>query len=276
MQKIELYKRRTWSQSLMTGIDFYQQHLKIIYGNVFKIALPTALLCAIILSNTPAVNSSSTELPPTTPALLIYSIVMLIATSFTFAIISYLIQLYEEGQIKSPRKFQLMEDLFSYTGKIFAVQLIISLLFFLGIYALVKLIAIENLYAVFLLIAILIFLTPLFLLASYPVFFEESSAIESLSKGIKMGFKSWGATFMIGLIVSIIATMIYFFFVLIGLFFSLLGSGLSQPINASFGVLSLFLSLPIPVICLAFHYFSIREANEGVSLKAKIDHFEDL
>ena len=42
MQKIELYQRRTWSQSLMANIDFYQQRIRIIYGNVFIIGLPTA------------------------------------------------------------------------------------------------------------------------------------------------------------------------------------------------------------------------------------------
>ena len=278
MQKIELYKRRTWSQSLMTGIDFYQQHIRIIYGNVFKIGLPTALLCLLIVSigrNGSLGNSFTGLFSPTLPQL-VYSLVMLAATSLVFAILSYLIQLYENGQITSPRKFQLMENLLPYTGKIFAIHLVASLFSFVGVYALIKLIAIENLYAVFFLIGIIIFLIPLFLLTSYPVCFEESSVFDSLSKGIKMGFKTWGATFMTGLIVFIIAMMLYFFFALISMFFSLFGGGVTSPFYLFFLVLGIFLILPLPVICFAFHYFSIREANEGVSLKAKIDDFENL
>jgi len=270
MQKIELYKRRTWSQSLLTGIDFYQQHIKIIYGNVFKIGLPAALLGIIILS-----IGRSKEVSSTTHQL-IFAVVMQAIYALIFVIISYLIQFYEEGQIKSPRKFQLMENFLPYSGKIVAIQLVVYLPFYLGSYALGKMIVIENLYAVFLLIGMLIFLSPLSLLVPYPVFFEESNVFDSLSKGIRMGFKTWGTTFMIGFVVFVIMMMMYFFFALISIFFSLFGGGVTSPLYIFFLILGIFLILPIPVICFAFHYFSIREANEGVSLKAKIDDFENL
>lgn len=279
--KIELYKRRTWSQSLMAGIDFYQQHIKIIYGNVFKIGLPTAILSALIFSNGygDSHETSFSALAFSSASVtrqIIYSIVLLIAQSLTFTVIAYLLQLYDEGQIKSPRKFQLMENLMSRSGKTLAIYFFVSLLYLLAGYALIKLIEIENLYAVFLLIGIIIFLTPLLTLVTYPACFEECSAFESLSKGIRMGFRSWGSTFMIAFIVSMILLVMFYAFFFIGFIISLLGVGLMAQFTIFFLVMDIFLIFPIFVICFAFHYFSIQETNEGISLKAKIDDFENL
>ena len=267
----------------MTAIDFYQQHIKIIYGNILRLGAPFAAIIVVVMSlisDSREDFTSSYFLEPTTSTMLVAWVLILSLISVTFVILVYLLRLYDEGLINESGKLQLMEKLFPYSVKIFAVHVLVSVLSYAGTLSIVKLIEWENLFSVFLMIAVALFLIPLFTMVAYPVFFEEKGVADSISKGIRIGFQSWGPTFMTGLVLSIVYIIIFYIFVFIGILFagifSLFGLGWMASLSQFFFIIASLFAMPVPVLCFAFHYFSFREKTEGVSLKAQIDNFENL
>ena len=111
---IQFYKSRNWSQSLMTAIDFYQQHIKIIYGNILRLGAPFAAIIVVVMSlisDSREDFTSSYFLEPTTSTMLVAWVLILSLISVTFVILVYLLRLYDEGLINESGKLQLMEKM---------------------------------------------------------------------------------------------------------------------------------------------------------------------
>jgi hypothetical protein len=125
--------------------------------------------------------------------------------------------------------------------------------------------------------AIVAVLPPLYLVR-FPAFFQEASTMDSIRKGFRLGFKSWGTTFLTILIVGLVSGVISAILGLPYIIWLIIG-GQSEIVSY---VLSCLLSLgtafvaPLTFVFLAFQYFSVAEQTEGISLQSKIEEFDNL
>jgi hypothetical protein len=129
-------------------------------------------------------------------------------------------------------------------------------------------------------------LTPLYL-------FEDLSFTAALRKAMKYGFFAWGETFLVILVFGLLAGMIsgvsampWYLVTVIGYFFSLADP--ETAINSSAGyrfltyllgiiqIYGAYVSNILSLTGLAFHYFHLREKNEGIAMKADIVNFDRL
>jgi len=117
---------------------------------------------------------------------------------------------------------------------------------------------------------------PLYLVR-FPALFQEESTMGSIKKGFRLGFKSWGTTFVTILVVGIVSGIISGVLGLPLILYAYFGT--SEIISY---VLSCLMSLgtaivtPLAFVFFAFQYFSVAEQSEGISLQSKIEEFDNL
>ena len=287
-QKTEFYKIRTFSQRLSAASDFIQSNMKVIFKNILILSIPFGILMGFLTVNfTGTIFSSSSASFPEDSYLLImggYSLVSLMSFSVMYGFCGSLINKYQQGELDKNTRISELNNIFSYSVKTFLLNILI---FFVLIGLLLIPIYTENLLMVFISMLLIVFIIPLIILVYYPVYFEDLSIGNCISKGIHFGWKGWGTNFLLVLLVGIIALIIQYIFLIPFYFATIMGFAIGSGGFSVFGTvinfigsfilfLGSFFVSPIIFVMFAFQYSSLREEEEGISLQAKIDNFESL
>ncbi|MDR0231830.1 MAG: hypothetical protein LBI82_06895 [Dysgonamonadaceae bacterium] len=292
-ERIEFYQNRSFGERLSAAAEFLRQNWKVFYKNILIPAIPFLLLMAylapqvmaeytnmiqsLMTGDISAIGGSRGMMP-------LFLLVSSLFSLYLYAMSAAIMKLYEEGNLTEKTSWgDLSSKMFSNAGKIFLVGLATGLIFFAGILVFALLMGmlggiLAGIFSFLLIIGLIAAVFPMVLII-YPALFRGASTWESIKEGFSVGFKNWGTTFGIVFIVGIMAAIIsYAFGVPYGIYMAF-NPGEANVMTYVLSVLSssaTALVTPFMVVFIAFHYFSITEKEEGVSLQNKIDEFDNL
>jgi hypothetical protein len=301
--KIEFYKNRTLGERFAATGDFIRQNWRVLLKNIAYIGVPLALIQGFFMQNY-AQGVFSLANVVTNPYS-IYSNINWISYLFTilfsillnlflFSMTGAILNKYLKGSLTENTGWaDLKDNVFSLAGQLFIQGLILCagiavIAFFAAIIiGLVSLVAIAGgavggvltaIVALLILGLLFAVLAPLCLIV-YPLFFENASAWEAITKGFRLGFRYWGSTFvtvflggLLSATVSYILAMPYIVYIL----FNMGQSGWVGYILAMISSLVGIIIYPVLIVFLSFQYTSIIEREEGISLQSKVEEFDKL
>ena len=298
MDKIEFYKNRSLGERFSASAGFVRQNWKVMYKIILIPAIPLALLLGyfqqVFLSGYTATvmevaNSGNFEdFYDIFGSMGIYLLGYLLLTVILYAISGAIMSRYEADLLtKETTLKDLSKKIVSNTGKLALIILTMLLLgivaviiFALFVVLLTKISMVLLALVYFLFVVALIAMIPPLYLIFFPALFQGTSIFKSIRKGLGLGFKNWGTTFVIVLIMGI-ATLAISSLLQIPYSIWLL-SNVGQSITivsyilGSLSALSSAIVTPLLFVFLAFQYFAITEKAEGISLQAKIEEFDTL
>ncbi|GHT07553.1 hypothetical protein FACS189426_01150 [Bacteroidia bacterium] len=283
--KIEFYKNRNLGERFSAAIDFLKQNWKVLYKNVFIIAIPLSLISGYSMQYYTSFSGSI-------DAFDFSKVAVNIITSFIYGIFlcattGTVLLKYEEGTLTKKSGWNdLKATLIPLSGKACLINLVVG-----GIF-----IAITVLYgwlafalasddfplmalALFIYIAVVVALLPSFSLVYFPAFFTGKSAFESIKIATNLGFKNWGTTFVVILLVSVFIFGVSLIFSIPNTILTFAFAGehnFLTFISASVASFSTAIITPFVIVLFAFQYFAITEKEEGISLQTQVDDFENL
>jgi hypothetical protein len=211
-------------------------------------------------------------------------LISFILTIVLFATIGATMSRYDEGLLTTNVTLKdLMHKILSNSKKVVLVMLAV---FLLSIALSITAIILFAIFPVFLkvIFGILLFfgimaVIPTLFLILYPALFQDVPTWKSIIKGVTLGFKNWGSTFVIIMIIGIATTVISMIFQMpysIWLALNPLKSGIVSYLLITLSTLGSVIIMPVSFIFLAFQYFAITEKEEGISLQSKINEFDNL
>jgi len=300
MDKIEFYKNRNLGERFSASAEFIRQNWKVMYKIILMVAIPLALLqgyyqqhfmsaylggISRILSGGDA--SMMSELY-TSSGLWIFLLISLLSALVLSAMSGAILSRYEEGLLnKTTTLSDLGDKIVSNMGKLFMIGLAMILIGIVAIIALVLIIVAMAQISTFLSVLVALVavvavfaIVPALCLLRFPALFQGASTMESIKKGVRLGFKSWGTTMLMIIIIAVASYVILLIFKLPFTIWNLFNIG-SEP-----GILSYTLSgiswlgeafvTPLTFVFFAFQYFAVVEKTEGISLQSKVEEFDNL
>ena len=306
MNNIEFYKNRSLGERISAAAEFIIQNWKVMCKIILIPAIPLALLQGYFQQNFLGeyvnfvvqafqgvqVNPNIQNSYGMYANMGIFYLVYLLYTTILYAISGALMSRYGAGLLSKETTLRdVRRKTVSNIGKLLLIGLLMGLMFvilYIIFVVLIVLLATLSPFLAFpamflLVIACGVIMPPMFL-TYFPAFFQGTSVVKSIKKGLFLGFKNWGSTFVIMLIVgfalgtiSSILQIPYLAWLAIDYFFHI-----NDPANMVSYALSMLASLgaafvtPASFIFFAFHYFSIAEKEEGISLQSKVEAFDNL
>ena len=285
MEKIEFYKNRSLSERFSAAAEFIRQNWKMMYKIVLIPAIPLVLLQGYftqnylsLMKNVGRLESTHGLLGGVGMYLLVFMALMIILYAVSGAIMSR----YEAGLLtKETRWKDLSSKIRANLGKVFLISfitlmIVIFVSFIIG--GLVVVSASTALITMLLFIVVLFAIIPALALIYYPALFQGASVWKSVKKGFRFGFKSWGTTFLTILIIGVATVVISYLFQLPYIIWTIFAShsGIVSYLLATLSTCGFVFVTPLTFVFLAFQYFSVVEKEEGISLQAKIEEFDNL
>jgi hypothetical protein len=299
-KKIEFYKKRSVGEVLSAVAEFLLQNWKVMYKNILIVGGPLACLLGIFQHNyTTAVTAAviSSDFSPTFLFnALIFLTISVLLNIFLYSITATFLSRYGDGKLTKDTKWNdLKESVYLYAGKTFLLFLCLLCVIFIVALAFSFLIGIivagtggfsQVVVGIIVLIVLglLIPFLPGLSLVFFPAYFHNEATVSSFTKGISLGFRHWGSTFLVLLISVIITAVITYLFSGAYQLWTLFGAMLQLGpvgviISYLFSILSAFANVfaaPVMITFLAFQYFNIIEEEEGISVQSGIDEFDNL
>jgi hypothetical protein len=299
-EKIEFYKNRTIGERFSVSGDFARQNWKILFKNIMYIGIPLALVQGYFTHN--YIQSFFAGIDIYNPANLYtninwinyvgYIFFSILFSLFLLSTTGAIINQYLKNSLSEKTGWpELKKKIFSLSGTIFKQWIIIIFGiiiffsvtgFFLYLLSFTKsmiLTGIGGLFIVLVGLGLFIFIIPPIALITYPVFFENASAWCGIKRGLKLGLKYWGSTFLtvflgglLTMVITYILAMPYFMYIVFNM-------GTGGFLGYVLAMLTSFVGLivmPLFILFMSFQYTSIVEKEEGVSLQDKIEIFDDL
>ena len=304
MEKIEFYKNRSLGERFSAAAEFIRQNWKVLCKIILIPAIPLALLQGYFQQNfigeyislvRSTVQGESIFDPQNLygfyTSVGMYFLVYLVYTTILYAVSGALMSRYEAGLLSRDTTLKdISRKTISNIGKLLLIGFLMGLmLLVLYIVLIVLVVMFANVPALIFIAVILFFIAcaaimPPMLLTYFPAFFRGASAAKSIKEAFILGFKNWGSTvvvmlivsFAIGMVSSILQIPYIIWLVLDNVFLY------NDPANIVSYVLSIVSSLayafvtPLTLVFFAFHYFSIAEKEEGISIQSKIEEFDNL
>lgn len=297
MNKIEFYKNRDLGERFSASAEFIRQNWKVMYKIILIPAIPLALLQGYFqqgfvsnyLANLSKVFSggSITEMNNLygNGGVWMYFLMTLLFSLVLSAMSGAIMSRYEDGLLSNETKLKdLSNKIFSNMGKLILIGLSLILIAIVVVIILVLMIFImammSKILAFLIAFAVIIAVFPPLYLIRFPALFQGESTFKSIRKGFVLGFKNWGTTFLMILILGIVSYVISLIFAIPSAIWTITHIGDSAGVVAN--ILSSFSSLgsafvtPFVFVFMAFQYFSVAEKAEGISLQAKIEEFDNL
>jgi len=215
--------------------------------------------------------------------LLVAALFAITLSAMTGAIMSR----YGEGLLSKETTLKDLSDkILSNMGKLVLIGLVMGLIVMFATILIVMLIillgAVSNVLMVLgftlLFVAVFAIIPPLYLIR-FPALFQGESTMGSIKKGWRLGFKSWGTTFLTIIIVGIVSAVIS---AILAIPYSIwIATHLGQSGVVSYtlsGISSLGTAFVAPLVFVffAFQYFAVVENVEGTSLQEKVEEFDNL
>ncbi len=306
----KLFRTRTFGEVLSDSISFIQKYAKVIFKSIALIIIPICMIQGYFANSyfgtvlSTSITGGNYE-DPTAMAyslgfnLLAIYVLSIVTSSVIYGLCATIMTWHHEGKLtKQTTLKEMKSDIIHYAIKTFQSFLSIGICIIIGVMILAIAGgilgaiggAVLGIIVVFLLVfAILIFMLPLFL-APYPVYFKNYGIINALIEGYRYGFQHWGRTFGVSFLMGLLMSIGQGIFIVplyIVLFIKLMLTTTSTADSFFIGDIAGYISgilfafgtyifLPLIVIPMGFHYTSIVEEKEGVSLQEQIKNFEEL
>lgn len=304
--KITFYAKRTFGEKMTATFDFIKENWKPMLKYITYLMLPIALLMGLTMNKMlnwlHMVDLASTEvtnmdefLPssfflgviPTT-------ILSLIAAIFLAGLIFSFVQLYNtrEDRLNNITFAEIKPLLFKNSGRAALGMLFLFAVIFL-VAIIIGLLAGLVPFLAFILVPLLFVIVIPFSLFLPVYLFEEISAVAALKKSFRLGFATWGGTFLILLVMGIIANILQGVFSLPwGIMFAVKSILVASDVNAVsdtsvvytfllyiVGVLAVFgnfLSMVFTQLGMCYQYAHASEVIDSITIESDIDKFEQL
>jgi MFS family permease len=295
MDKIEFYKNRSLGERFSAATEFIRQNWKVLYRNILIVGIPIGLVQGYFMQN---YFSQSLRYSPTdaNPFVFfanagLFMLMYMLSFLTMYAIAGAIMSRYESGLLsKETRLKDLGRKIFSNIKKIFLVSLAVGLILVVAYVILLLFIVVSAMVSTILtvIVGILFFVAfmaiiPPMVIIYFPAVFQGTSIGESVRKGFRLGFKNWGSTFGIIMIVGLATGAVsaflsipYMLWMFIGIANGQFDSGIVSYCLSMLSSLAYVFVTPLTFVFLAFHYFSIVEKEEGISLQSKVEDFENL
>ena len=296
-ERIEFYKNRSIGERLSVAIDFLKQNWKVLYKNILIGGFPLAIIMGYAMSQ----QIEMQTINDLSKMLIFYPVLLLaglVNVVYMYSMTGAILHQYERNQLTESTGWNdLKNTFFQFAGKTFLITLIIYIALILIVAIFFMIFGVSMYKSVFsdassgflmgfffiiLLLGVTIALAPSFIMLYFPAYFSGKRIWESIKVSFSLGFKHWGSLFVAILLAIILIIIVYMVFSLpfqiASMFFMLKGSGANifLYIFATLSAIGTLLSYPVMIVLFAFQYFSIVEQEEGVSLKSKMDEFENL
>jgi len=295
MNKIEFYKNRSLGERFSIAAQFIRQNWKALIKIILIPATPLVLVMgyfeqqfslsiSTITSNAGNYQDLSEFFSDIGISFFIYLLIVSLFMIVIYALAATVMNRYEEDNINPEENLtDFLPKVLSNMKKVFLVNFTVALLFIVisAIFVFFIVITPVILKVLFVMIYFMgIFaIFPSMSLVFYPAIFQGTTVWRSIIKGVIIGFKNWGTTFVILLIAGIVTGIISTFLQMPSFIFNTFNPGQTGIVPYILALLSSFayvIVTPLTFIFLAFHYFSIIEKEEGISLKSKIEQFDNL
>ena len=297
MDKIEFYKNRSLGERFSASAEFIRQNWTVMYKIILIVAIPLALLqgyyqqnyMSAYLGNISRILSGGDAATMnhlfSNSGIWIYLLVSILFMITLSAMSGAILSRYEEGLLgKETTLNDLGNQILTNMGKLFAVVCAVILMGIVAVIILAMILVLFSKISTFLtfliaFIAIIAIIPPLYLVR-FAALFQKASTMESVKKGLQLGFKNWGSTFVMMLIIGIASYVISLIFGLPYAIWNIFNIGSSPGIVSYIlsGISSLGTAFvtPLTFVFFAFQYFSIVEKTEGISFQSKIEEFDHL
>ena len=299
-EKINFFKERTIGERFSAAAKFTRQNWKIVSKNLVYVVIPLTLLMSFGLDKYMRSSISISSETDIFGTLISYGIMMLSNMAlyiFISAMVGAIMQKYQAGELTKDtgwtelkgKVFSISKNLFLLFLIVFFVPVIIIMVFaffisLAGIGAGSIAVVMGFLAVMLLLSLVMVALTPSLLLMTMPAIVENKSAWVSIKKGFRLGFKYWGSTFVTALLGGLLYSMFYTIFLMPYSIYLVISMAIdsSGPNPILLFVLTIIPSLvmaftaPIFLIFVIYHYCSIIEKEEGVTLTTNIDSFDTM
>jgi hypothetical protein len=291
-ERIEFYKNRSIGDRFSVAVDFLKQNWKVLFKNILIGGLPLSFILGFLLASQLGAISDSGIAGLVFHTILFY-LFTLLSVIYMYAMTGSVLLHYERNLLTQTTGWSdLKNTFFQLSGKTILITIIIYtplLLILGGVIALTALLASAGagstgtifLLILFILLIIggMIALSPSFIMLYFPAYFSGKGILQSIKISFFLGFKNWGSLFVAILLAGIILAVISIVFGMPFQIISIFSIGKISIISYIFATLSAIGSIityPIMVVIFAFQYFSIVEKEEGISLQAQIEDFENL
>lgn len=293
VNKIEFYKVRTLGERFSATGDFIRENWKLLLKNIGLIGAPLAIIVSYLsqgYAESLSRNLLSNDFSSISPIYMIVFILLnIVFQLFIYSMTGAILYQASTGELSENTGWKdLKGDMFSIMGK-GLVQGFIILILWIGILLITFLLGYVfgishtifsgklTFFLFFLMIVFLVLLPP-FAMITYPIFFEEESASGALLRGLKLGFKNWGAVFLTILLGGLLLMAFSYLFNAPYLIYNLAfpQGGILGYILAAISSLGTVIISPVFLIFMGFQYTSIVEKEEGTSLQEEMDDFEQL
>lgn len=293
--RVEFYKVRSIGERFSAAGDFVRQNWKVLLRNIVYIGAPLAIIQGYLSHKYMDSVTGMFATPSFGLEFVIGSFLMIIVSVFLslflIAMSGTIMYQYTHRTLREDSGWSdLSGNMFSMMGKLFLQGVIIFFIIAIpgtiagvligGAVAAGE--AISGVFGGIVAIVLILALIPSFALMPYPIFFEQASAWEAITKGFKLGFRNWGAVFLTALVavvlgaaVSYILSLPYMIYLMYTMFATPDASFLGYVLAALASLVTIIIS-PIINIFIGFQYTSIIEKEEGVSQQEKIVDFDQL
>jgi len=299
MEMIEFYKNRSLGERFSAAAEFLRQNWKVLYKIILIPAIPlaivmgyfqqtfvsgyTAILQRVIADkDITAFNDMFSS-----AGTWIYYIVYLVFVVSLSAMAAAVMSRYQAGALSKDTSLKdLGSQILSNMGKLFLIGLCVIVIAVLALIIIGILIGVLAssipggvVLAVFIAFAAFFAIIPPLYLVRFPALFQNASVGTSIKKGFILGFKNWGSTFAMIIVLGVATVVISFVFGLPYTIWTLTHLGQSDAVSYILGGISSLSEAfvtPLVFVFLAFQYFSIAEKEEGISLQSKVEEFDNL
>ena len=278
-EKVDLYKIRTLEERFSATSNFVRENWNVLANNLLPIGLPLAVLVGLfmqyymqdvfaMMADPMAMAAGAVNINWWAYAGLMIS--SMLFSLFIYATTGAILCKYAEGSLTPDTKWADLEKyFFPIAGKVL-IQLCILILIIavlsVIIGALGAVLAFMNnpvVMASFIMLftfAFIIVFIPVLSLMQYPIYLEQASAWQGITKGFEWGFKYWGSTFLSCFLGSLILMVCVYIlsmpYAIYTVFNMGAGGWLGYVLLSLTFVATLFLQ-PLLIVFMGFQYTSI-------------------
>lgn len=307
--RIEFYRRRTFSEKLNATFDFIRENWRPLLKYTFYLIMPVCLVQTFAMNAfiggyldlVMSLGGSSYFGNSMYSFMTNYGILLfcaLIGSAILSGLVYAMMQTYatRENRLQNITLDDFKERLIKNTWKCLIISLFLIFIYiviavFAGLLAILV-----SIYSLLITIPILLIfmlcLIPLMMLIPVYIFEHDISFFDAIKKSWKLGTSTLGGMIGLMIVLNIIASVIqtvtmlpWYITIVIGSMMTLTSeSGISQSVIYKFAIYILgllqsygiYVSSIIGVIGLAFQYFHAREKVEGVTIESNISNFNQL
>lgn len=304
--KIGFYKQRPFGDKLNASFDFVKENWKPLLKYMTYLILPFCLIQALSINSImrmyidiiSAGNIQSLDSTITGASYWFISIVstlcQILSSLLFFSLIFALVKIYNEREARlNDLTFSILRPvLFRNIGRIFLLGII---MFVVLAFTLIVVSILYAIYPLTLLLTIPLFLAFIIAISlCVPVYlFEDIGILQSIAKGIRLGFATWGGVFAVMFIMGLIGSILTGIMIVpwylativkVVLAFSTDAGASAPPVFYNFfsyvlAVILVFggyLSLVFSILGLSYQYAHATEKMDSITIEDDIDNFEKL